>query len=277
MSKKLFLLIIILCQCNLPCLISRDHAKDLSFSGYSALSPRISLEQKRLKKAWQKLSKAKKRNKQVLFDDKNSILILGERYPLSARAAGNMQRIFPAQEKDLGRIVDLFGRLRDIDAMGFDPGDRFAEEQSFLGMIRGEPDMKTATKTVYSHLLVFRDKNDVAQGYARAQYYIRGDIVDVYIAEIVVSPDYEGKEIAKALSFKILREIENKFGGKFGKFNLHGISGNKKIYADNGLAAKIGFTRMEEPGAGSSGVRLYKEIKLPKKRPAHFRSVEQAI
>ena len=174
-------------------------------------------------------------------------MILGETYKVNDLILGNMQSIDTASEQDVPRIVELFGRIREQDSWGFDPGNRFAEEDSFKHIIESDDSM----------VFVYRDSGK-AQGYIHIAFAMDNDTLDIEIKEVAVDKHKEGRQIAKALSFYAIQQIETRFKDTVTKYRLNGVSANKKIYGERGLATKSGFSKS---GDGFE-YKLTKEIEI---------------
>ncbi|MDD5746560.1 MAG: hypothetical protein PHO30_04770, partial [Candidatus Omnitrophica bacterium] len=69
-------------------------------------------------------------------------IIFGEEYAVSEAVAEHLRAIVPAEEKDVGRIADLFEWLERQDSMGSDAMDRATIEASFSPRVQGAPERK---------------------------------------------------------------------------------------------------------------------------------------
>jgi hypothetical protein len=230
MLKRLFLFILITisvlsmnCTCSL------------------ALSPKISLDSRLVGLTYTHIDSLAR----VINDDE--LLLLGEVYKINDLILKNMQHIDYAAESDVSNIVNLFGRIREQDSWGFDPGNKYAEEESFQDIIKSDDSL----------VLVYRISGKT-RGYINLAYALVNDVLNIEVKEIVVDKNLEGKQIAKALSLSALQKTEERFKHSVTRYRISGVSANEKIYGERGLATKTGFQKLNT----GFDIKLLKEIKF---------------
>ncbi len=171
------------------------------------------------------------------------VRILGDEFKISLATVYNLKRVRPANTFDSTRIAELSGQLMQREPESLNPLITKIEADVFRRRIEsGEEILNETGEHVISRVWVFADQDNEVQGYIYVRCAPEKGVWKTYIAETAVDWGMRDKQVGEALFLKMMQGIVLEFAGKTNEFIFYGHSANPKIYAENGLAVKLGFS-----------------------------------